>query len=306
MVTKFSKKLAGFATVLALSSSAFALDVPANKIVDADWLKKNLADKDLVVVDIREDGKSYSASHIPNAIQWKVKDFREARFKLPGYIGSPTAFKRLAAKSGITPNSAVVFYSDGKSKTSYTIAALSVFVSEYYGVTNTAILNGGFAAWEKAGNATSKDKSNIKKSDFKFAKFNKDIVATVPNMDEAVELHTAQLIDGRPAAQYNGTKKHKKAAKKGHVPGATNVFVGKLSKKDGDIFYINTDKAAVDKIFSDAKIDTSKPEIWYCNTGWFASGGWFVSKYIAGAKDVKNYEASMVEYSTLPKRKMVK
>lgn len=306
MVTKFSKKLVAFLSVLVLSSCAFALDMPANKIVDANWLNKNLGNKDLIVIDIREVPKYYMKSHIPNAIYWGVKDFRETRFKLPGFIASPTAFKRLASKSGITPKSAIVFYSDGKSKTSYTIAALGVFISEYYGITNTAILNGGFAAWEKAGFKTSNQKTKRAKSSFKFAKFNTNVVATVPNMDEAVELHTSQLIDARPTALYNGTKKHKKVAKKGHVVGAVNVFVGSLAKQKGDVFYINTDKAAVRKIFTNAKADLNKPVIWYCNTGWFASGGWFVSKYIAKIKSVKNYEASMVEYSTLPKRKMVK
>lgn len=306
MVTKFSKRLFSLFTVLVASAYAFALDVPANKIVDANWLNENLGNKDLVVVDIREVPKSYTKSHIPNAVYWGVKDFRESRFKLPGFIGSPTAFKRLASKSGITPDSTVIFYSDGKEKASYTIATLGVYISEFYGVTNTAILNGGFAAWEKAGFKTSSEKPKVKKTDFKIAKFNTNIVATVPNMDEAVEAGSYALVDGRPAKQYTGEKKHKKVKKAGHVPGAANVFVGSLTKKDGDIYYINTDKATMEKTLTDAKVDLNKPEIWYCNTGWFASGGWFVSKYIAGVQDVRVYEASMVEYSSLPKRKMVK
>ena len=48
------------------------------------------------------------------------------------------------------------------------------------------------------------------------------------------------------------------------------------------------------------------PQIWYCNTGWHASGGWFATKYIMGNDKVKNYEGSMVEYSKLSKRKVLK
>lgn len=306
MDIKFSRKLTGFFAVLVMSAYAFALEVPANKVVDVKWLKENLSNKDLVVVDIREESKDYNKSHIPNAVQWKVKDFRESRLKLPGYIASPKAFKKLASKSAITPKSAVIFYSDGKEKDSYTIATLGIYVSEYYGITNSAILNGGFAAWKKAGLETSNAKTSVKPTDFKIAKFNTNIVATVPNIDEAVELKNSVLIDARAPKFYKGKKKHKKVKKAGHILGASNVFVGSLSKKDGDIYYINTDKSAIQKALANAKIDLDKPEIWYCNTGWLASAGWFMSKYIAEVKDVKAYEAAMVEYSTLPKRKVVK
>lgn len=306
MMTKVSKRLISFFSFLVLGTCAYALELPANKVVDANWLKENLADKDLIVIDIREVPKTYFKSHIPNAIYWGVKDFRESRFKLPGFVVAPEAFKKLASKSGITPNSAIVFYSDGKENASYTIATLGVYVTEYYGITNTAILNGGFAAWQKAGFETSNERTKRQKSDFKFEKFNTNIVATVPDMDEAVQLQNSALVDGRYKKQYTGEKKHKKVAKAGHLPNAANVFVGGLTKKVDGIFYINTDKVAIDKILTDAKIDLSKPEIWYCNTGWFASGGWFVSKYIANVKDVKAYEASMVEYTTLPKRQIVK
>lgn len=306
MLTKFSQKVTAFLALAMMSACAYALDLPANKLVDAAWLNQNINDKDLVIVDIRKDTKAYAVSHIPNAVQWKIGEFRENRFDLPGFIGAPIAFKRLASKSGITPNSAVVFYSDGKANTSYTIAALSVFISEYYGITNTAILNGGLAGWEKAGFKVSADKTKVKKSKFNFSEFNPQIVATVPYMDEAVELENSALIDARPVALYDGTKQHPKTKKAGHVPGAANVFVGNLTEEKDGVFYIINDQAKIKDIFQAAKIDLNKPEIWYCNTGWFASGGWFVAKYVAGIKDVKNYEASMVEYTNLPKRKVIK
>ncbi len=295
-----------FFSICLVSSLAFSLELPQNKLVDVKWLKGNLNDKDLVIIDIREDDKLYKKSHIPNAIQWKVGDFRETRFGMPGFIASPTAFERLAKKSGISEKSTIVFYSDGKEAVSYTIATLGVFVSEYYGITNTAILNGGFAAWKKEGFEVSDKKTKVKKTDFEVVKFNKDIVATSLDMDEAVELKNANLIDGRNDEQFSGTKKHPKVEKFGHIPEALHVFIANFTKEDGGIFYIKSDKKAVDEVLKASKMNLSKPTIWYCNSGWFASGGWFATKYIAGIKNVKDYEGSMIEYSNLPKRKMVK
>ena len=75
--------------------------------------------------------------------------------------------------------------------------------------------------------------------------------------------------------------------------------------RDG-IFYINTDKDALGEVYKGAGVDPMAPQIWYCNTGWHASGGWFATKYIMGNDKVKNYEGSMVEYSKLSKRKVLK
>lgn len=303
MLNRVSK----FALAVFFSCSvAFALDVPESKIVDVKWLQENLNDKNLVIVDIREDKKEYGVEHIPNAVYWSVDDFREVRMKTPGYIGSPTSFERLASKSGITQDSAIVFYSDGKEAVSYTIATLGIFVSEYYGLSNTAILNGGFAAWKSAGNEVQKEAPKVARTKFEITKFNKDIVATIMDMDEAVELQNSALIDARNDKQFSGEAKHKRANKAGHIPEASHIFISNFTKKDGDIFYINTDKDAVNKLLIDAKVDTNKPNIWYCNTGWFASGGWFATKYIAKLDNTKVYEASMLEYSQMPKRKVVK
>lgn len=290
-------------SVFAMSS--FALDLPANKLVNATWLKSNMADKSLVIVDIREDDKAYKAGHIPGAIRWATKDFRESRYKdVPGYLPAPITFTRLMKKSGITKDSNVVFYSDGTEKGSYTIAGLGVFVAEYYGFKNTAVLNGGMSAWKAAGNAVNNKKVKIKKSNWKITSMAKNNVAYIGDIDEAVTLDSVQLVDSRGDAQVNGTKKHPKVLKKGHVPGAKHLFVGNFTKTvDGTVFLNPEGAKAAAKA---AKVNLDEPMIWYCNTSWYASGAWFAGKYLAGASNSKVYDGSMVDYSRAPKRKMVK
>lgn len=301
------KKILGFISLSSLlTMSLMALDLPANKLVDSKWLEANKNDKSLIIVDIREDGKAYKKSHIPGAIHWSTKDFREERYKgLPGFVPSPLKFTRLMKKSGITKDSNIVFYSDGKEKDSYTIAGLGIFLTEYFGFKNTAILNGGFASWEALSLPVEDKKGKNKKSDWKISSFKTSIVSTVYNIDEAVELGNIQLLDSRKTEQFTGEKKHKKVKKGGHLPGAKHLFVGNFTKEKDGVLYIVDKKTAV-KEFEKAKVDLSKPVIWYCNSGWYASGAWFVGKYVAGIKDSKVYDGSMIEYTSLPKRKVEK
>lgn len=288
-----------------LTVASFALDLPANKLVDAQWLKANMGDKSLVIVDIRSEGKLYKKAHIPGAIRWDVEDFRETRFKeVVGYLPAPLSFTRLMNKSGITKDSKVVFYSDGTEEGSYTIAGLGVYVAEYYGFEHTAILNGGYAGWEKAGNAVDNNHVRVKKSDWAITKMNTQNYASIANVDEAVELQTSQLVDTRPDVQVNGTKKHPKVLKAGHLPGAKHLFVGNFTKADGKVIYL--DAASAKAQFAKSNIDTNKPVIWYCNTSWYASGAWFAGKYLGGLEGAKVYDGSMVEYSRAPKRKFVR
>lgn len=301
---KFLTKLS---LAVALSSSLFALDLPQNKVVDVDWLKANLGDKDLVLIDVQEKDEVYAKGHIKGAIHWKESDFREARFENPGFIGSPLQVERLFKNSGIKDTSAVVFYNNAAAAPDYTLSALALYIAEYYGVTNTAILNGGIEAWVKAGNEVTTEETSVEPSDFKITKFNTDIVASIYQVDEAVVTNNVNLVDARNPEFYKGDKAHKKAPKAGHLEGVDgNVFIGKISKENDGIFYINTDKAALEELYKGAGIDPTSSQIWYCNTGWHASGGWFATKYLLGNDKVKVYEGSMVEYANLPKRKVLK
>ena len=304
MFAKFTLKLS---LVAAMTSCLFALDLPKNKVVDVEWLKANIADKNLVLIDLQEKDENYQAGHIKGAINWKEGDFREARFEKPGFIGAPTTVERLFQKSGINQDSTVVFYNSAKNKDDYTLTTLAVFVAEYYGFTNTAILNGGLEAWQKAGGEITKEVPTPAKGNFKIEKFNTNIVASNYEVDEAVVTNNVSLVDARGKALYDGEKAHPKAGKAGHMEGVDgNIFIGTLANEKDGIFYVNTDTASLGELYKKAEIDASAPQIWYCNTGWHASGGWFVTKYIMGNDKVKNYEASMVEYTALPKRKVLK
>ena len=308
-----------------LAASIMALDVPSNHIVDAKWLKENMNDKNLVIVDIRKkacDKKEF----IKGAVCWKKKDFREGRYyskitkkPIPGYIAAPLTFERTMQKSGVNNDSAIVFYSDGVKAKDFRDGALGDFTCEYYGFDNVAVLDGGFAAWKKAGGETSTKPAKKDKGNFSFEgrKFNQDILATGEDVDEAVWTGNYQTVDNNgkqeatkdkpKGSHWYGTAKDPRRLKEGHLPGAKAMHTKKLAVKKDGIYYIG-DKKHVLAEFEKAGIDPNKPVIWYCNTGHLIAGPWFVSKYVLGMKDADNraYNGSMADYTRWPKRKLIK
>ena len=308
------KKIVGGLVVSALvGMSAMALELPKNHLVDAQWLKSHLGDKNLVIVDIRKKG--YKEGHIKGAVYWKKGDFREGRYyskitkkPVPDYVAAPLTVERTMKKSGVNNDSVIIFYSGGTAEKDYRDGALGTYTVQYYGFENAGILNGGLAAWKKAGGAVETKKAKVKKGNFKITKFNQNIIATGEDIDEAVWTGDYQTVDTRgKGAHWNGKKQDKRLAKIGHLPNAKPMHAKVLAVKKDGVFYIG-DKKHVLSEYKKAGIDPKKPMIFYCNTGHLAAGPWFIQKYIVGMEDGKNriYAGSMVDYTRWPKRKIVK
>ncbi len=309
------KKISSGLIISALISvSAMALTVPANHIVDANWLKSHMGNKSLVIVDVRKKG--YKKEHIKGAVAWKSRDFRQGRYyskvtkkAIPGYVASPLTFKRTMKKSGVNNDSAIVFYSGGTASKDFRDAALADFTSEYYGFPNVAILDGGLAGWKKAGGAVDNVRPKVKRGNFSFKgrKFNQTIMATGEDVDEAVWTGNAQTLDSNGKGKHwDGTAKDPRRLHEGHLKGAVALSTKKLAVKKDGIYYLG-DKKFVAAKFKDAGLNTNKPIISYCNTGHLAAGTWFAGKYVLGMGDKSRmYSGSMADYTRWPKRRLVK
>jgi thiosulfate/3-mercaptopyruvate sulfurtransferase len=317
------KLIRSIGTAWVLSLPLMALEAPANHIVDAEWLKAHLNDPGLVVIDVRKKG--YDKGHIPGAVHWAKGDYREGRYyskithkPIPGYIAAPSTFRATMRKSGVNNDSMIVFYSGGTKAKDYRDGALADLTCEYYGFDNVAVLNGGLAAWKKAGGAIETQVPTPQKGNFSFEgrRFNQAIVATGEDVDEAVWTGAYQLVDanGKQTAtkdkpkgsHWYGTAKDPRRAAEGHLPGAKAMHTKVLAVQKEGVWYIG-DKAHALAQFKKADVDPAKPIIWYCNTGHLISGNWFVAKYILGMKDQDNraYNGSMADYTRWPNRPLV-
>jgi thiosulfate/3-mercaptopyruvate sulfurtransferase len=277
------------ALVLALPS--FALSVPSTHLVSADWLAKNASN--VVIVDLSKP-KVYAKGHIPGAVNIPKKMF------FMGYMGdikhllnTPAQVEKLFRNAGINNDSVVVFTAHVKKAKKFTDMTRGLWTAWVYGLKNVAILDGGIEAWS---GKLSTAAATPAKGNFTPAKLSTTDVKTWRDIYSAMVNKDAQIVDAREMKHYVGKDKDKRLKRHGHIPGAKKVSAYLFAKKDGKVFKL-VSPAEAKSMIAKAGISLDKPIITYCNTGHLATGTWFVAKFLAGAKNIGDYDASMYEYS---------
>ena len=100
----------------------------------------------LVVVDVRPR-EDYDAGHIPGAIHLDPNAVVAAHSPVDGALRPVAEIEALLGALGIEADSIVVFYDDRGGFH----AARMLWLMEYLGHRNTAVLNGGWSAWRDVG-----------------------------------------------------------------------------------------------------------------------------------------------------------
>lgn len=114
------------------------------KLISTAWLAENLSNPTIRVVEVEamKNPKAYFEGHIPGAIFWPWKESlwdATAREFL-----SPRDFSRLMEKSGIQPETTIIFYSNSSQFAHY-----AFWVCEMRGHANAQVLHGNRTLWVK-------------------------------------------------------------------------------------------------------------------------------------------------------------
>ena len=272
-------------------------------LISADDLAARLGEPNLVVLDIRSavDGggrAAYEAGHVPGAIHtdyvtggWRVKSASGGAGMLPDEV----ALGALLGNLGIGPDSLVVVVSAGTSAGDLAAASRVVWTLKVAGHDAVRLLDGGMAAWAKAEHALETTIREPKEAGAYPVRLRPDLRATLPEVERAVEIGSAHLVDTRNARSFAGDEKSPAAARAGRIPGAINQdnaaaydpATGRLKTPD-----------ALRAIFDvpDGEVVT------VCNTGQQAATNWFVLSEILGRKGVRLYDGSMSEWTADPSR----
>jgi len=82
-------------------------DTSDGVLVHPEWLQAHLSGPHVRVVEVDVSAAAYDDWHIDGAVLWNIyADLKDADYRLAG----TTALERLVARSGIDPDSTVVFY----------------------------------------------------------------------------------------------------------------------------------------------------------------------------------------------------
>lgn len=279
--------------VLLCASTGWAISV-----VEAEWLKERLGDKNIRIVDVSSKPDIYGKGHIPGAVQVKrYLDLANTNAVPPNLYPNKEQFEQLMSRLGIDKDTTVVAYDDRFSL----FASRLLVIMELYGHDNNKLklLNGGSVRWKALGYPITTDAISVKATKYivKDSEIRRDLLLSWSDIYRDV-VHGAKkdvvLLDVRPAAEY--TAKTIRSIRGGYIPKAVNVTGADAMKKEDHTF-----KSAdeIRKMYEEKGVTADKLIYTYCHSGDRVTHAYITLKYILGYKNVKYYDGSWTEWSTI-------
>jgi len=282
--------------VLLWSSSVWAIS-----LVDADWLKKNLENKSMRIVEVPEKADAIGDQHLPGKLHIhgavvvnRYLDLGNMSVVPPTLYPSKEQYEKLMSRLGITPETTVVAYDD---KFSLFASRLLVIMELYGHDTNKLkLLNGGLVNWKKLGYPTLDGHIPVSATKYKVDKINPILLTWSDIYRDVVSGARPEviLVDVRPQDEFLG--KNIRTIRGGHIPHAVNV-VGTDANNKEDHTFKSADE--IRKLFEAKGVTSDKPIYEYCHSGDRTAHAYVILKYILGFKDVKVYDGSWIEWATL-------
>ena len=269
-------------------------------LVSTDWVIENIENTNVRLVESNEDQLLYRSGHIQNAVEidW-IEDLNHPLRR--DYLDKDN-FESLMKKSGISPDTTVVFYGD---KSNWW-AAYAFWVFKLFGHKDCRLMDGGRLKWMNEGKELTKDIPKFsqaeysvpKRDDSKYRIFRDDVLKKI----QAKE-NKPGLVDVRSPEEFSGERLHmpdypnEGALRGGHIPGAKSVHWARAINKEDGTFKTAEELSKIYK--SEASLNSSDEVIAYCRIGERSSHTWFALTYLLGFENVKNYDGSWTEWGNL-------
>lgn len=265
-------------------------------LVSTEWVAAHGADASVRLLEVDVDTEAYSEGHIPGAVgvNWTSQLCDNVRRD----VLTKTQFEELCSKSGITPETTVVFYGDNNNW--FACYALWQFTLYGHEASRLKIMNGGRNRWLTESRPLTTDVPTInptpysaKSPDPKVRAMRDDVFA---HLDDG--LHN--LVDVRSPAEFSGEViappgMNETAQRGGHIPGASSIPWAMAVKEDGTF----KSYEELRNLYLHRGVDLSADTIVYCRIGERSSHSWFVLKYLLGVENCRNYDGSWTEWGNL-------
>lgn len=265
-------------------------------LVETDWLNDQLGDPLLVVLDatwylptVQTDARQqYLDEHIPDSLFFDIDDISNLSSQLPHMLPNPIKFSSRMRRLGIGDGMRIVVYDH----LDLFSAARAWWMFRAMGVREVFVLDGGMRKWTDE-NRPVDDYPHRPRIERHFtARLNREIIASLDDVKLAQKSGSAQLIDARPVARFQGTADEPRPGlRRGHIPGSVSIPRTDLLNADGTL-KSNDD---IREVFLDAEIDLDKPIITLCGSGITAAVPFLALSQI-GHKDHALYDGSWAEW----------
>jgi thiosulfate/3-mercaptopyruvate sulfurtransferase len=256
--------------------------------VDAAWIVSHIDDPSVRFVEIDVSSAAYNAGHIAGAVLWNAyTDLRHSDYRPV----SAAELQDILCKSGVAPDTTVVFYGYG--------AHLGFWLLKSLGHDPVRLMDGSRAQWKTAGQNWSTDVPTPARSRYVLAAQDA-FFSSKEDVEEMIGQPRRVILDTRSKAEYDGERfwpsgATEGAGRAGHIPGAVHIPVELLRTDDG------TFRSAGEmlRVMQDRGISPEAEVVTYCTIGNRASQAWFALKYLLGYHDVRVYYGSWAEWGKL-------
>lgn len=271
-----------FALNLAFSGSAQADE--GALLVEPGWLQTRLQDPTLRIVDMASEPRTYQAGHIPGAVYVNIRELmvpvRSGGFRALNAEEAARLFGRLAIASA----SRVVVYDDAGSLH----ASRLFFTLDLFGHKRVSILNGGLAAWRRAGFALVTEVPKVAPTTYPSTPHPERLASAEWILARLRDPRVA-LVDARSVGEYRGTEVL--ARRGGHIPGAVHIEWIQHLRPDGSFKPVEGLRA----LYAAKGVTPDKAVVPYCQTFHRSAHTYFVLRLL-GYPRVAGYDRSWAEW----------
>ena len=256
-------------------------------LVTPQWLAQHQHDRNLAILQIGP-ASGFKAGHIAGSQFISLRDlstpFQQGTLNLE--MPPEATLVSVLEKRGISDGSRIVVVFDSGWVSPSTRV---VFTLGYVGLgQNTVLLDGGLAAWTKAGYPVTTDSATAVPGHIT----RHVIPALIVDHQYVGSVRTrpkARLIDARAAVSFGGPAREQELA--GHIPGAANLPFGTLFDDDNHLL----PKATLAEKFRAAGVQPGDTVVGYCHVGQYATAVLFAARVLG--HPVRLYDGSFQDWS---------
>jgi thiosulfate/3-mercaptopyruvate sulfurtransferase len=275
---------AAIIAVVLTAASGFT-QTAAPLLVDTVWLSDHLNDRDLVLLHVGSK-QEYDTEHIRGSRLISDGDVTRTNNADMYDLPEPEQLRRKFASLGISDTSRIVVYFGRNGSVPSTTRI--IFTLDYIGLGDrTSLLNGGMAAWKRAGKETTAAVPSIIAGTLS-SRPAKDIVADADFVKSLPARAGYKLVDARAPVFYNGIEESHGVG--GHIPGAINIPFSSIT--DSDLLIA---RERVSELFRAAGIQPGETIVAYCHIGQQATAVVFAAR-LAGYRVVL-YDGSIHDWA---------